>query len=181
MKQYLKLILDIIPPVLFFISYKLYGFFIATYTIIFSSLISVSLRWLIFKHVPRLMVAGLVILCILGGVTIYLNDPVFMKVKPTILYSSLSLAIATSVFLDRNILKFLFDGTLMLDRYVWKKLSLFFSGIFMLCALLNEFTWRNFPEETWVHFKVFGLPTILFTAGVVAYFLFIRTSFRGRQ
>ena len=46
----------------------------------------------------------------------------------------------------------------------WRILSFRWAGLFIFLAGLNEYVWRNYPEEFWVNFKVFGmLPlTLLF-------------------
>ncbi len=173
MMQLLKFLLDTLPPVLFFISYKMGGILTATSVLLVTSIVCMTIRFAVFKHVPVGMLVGLGILCLFGSMTVYFNDPIFIKIKPTIVYSLLATALLGSVLLKKDLIKRIFGEALPISSGDSKKLSLFLVCVCVLCAVLNEIMWRNFPEATWVNFKIFALPAINCVAMGTAYFLFI--------
>jgi len=172
--QLIKFILDTLPLVLFFIFYKTDGIFAATSTLVFSSILCMALRWAIFKHVPAMAVVGTILLCVFGGLTIYFNNSMFIKIKPTIVYSLFSMVLILCVIFNKNALSFISGGALKLPAKDWKKICLFFALVFLTCALLNELVWRNFSDDTWVSFKVIVFPLINITAFLISYFIFLR-------
>lgn len=174
MKPLLKFLLDTLPPLLFFISYKMKGISAATSMLVVASIICLTIRWVIFKHVPMTMLIGLGVLCAFGGLTVYFDNPLFIKIKPTIVCSLFALVLAISVMLKKDLIKLMFGEALPMNQDTCKKLSLFFICVFAICAILNELIWRNFDENIWVNFKIFVLPAINLMAVGMAYVLFIR-------
>lgn len=174
MMQLLKFLLDTLPPLLFFISYKMGGILTATTVLLVASITCMTIRWVIFKHVPVAMMIGLGILCLFGSMTVYFNDPIFIKIKPTIVYSFMSIVLMASVMFKKDIIKQVLGEAMPISPSDSKKLSLFMACVCLLCAALNEIMWRNFPEATWVNFKIFALPAINFLGIGTAYFIFLR-------
>lgn len=170
----MKTILDILPLLLFFIFYKTDGIYTATSTLVFSSIICLGLRWAIYGNIPKSMIVSTVVLCCFGGLTMYFRNPIFIKLKPTIIYSFFSLALVTCAIFNKNALSFITGGALNVESVDWKKMCFYFAFVFAICAVLNECVWRNFPEETWVNFKVIAFPIINIAAIITSYFLFLR-------
>ena len=102
---------------------------------------------------------------IFGGLTIFLKDPVFIKLKPTIVYLLFSILLFLGLVLKKNILKIYLSTLIKLNDTGWNILTRRWGIFFILMAILNEVIWRNFSTDFWVSFKLFGfLPiTIIFT------------------
>jgi intracellular septation protein len=109
---------------------------------------------------PPLITAGLVV--VFGGLTIWLRDPVFVMLKPTIINIIFAGVLGFGLLTGRNLLKLLMGEMLKLTDEGWHKLTLRWIGFFLAMALLNEIVWRNFSQSTWVTFKVFGILTLTF-------------------
>jgi intracellular septation protein len=106
------------------------------------------------KPPPMLMITGVVVL-VFGGLTIYLQDATFAKIKPTIINSLFCVTILGSLAIGRNIWKTAFEHAFQLPDRIWKIFALRWAGFYALLAVLNEVIWRNFSEEFWVNSKVF--------------------------
>ena len=52
-----------------------------------------------------------------------------------------------------------------LSEKAWRKLTFRYGLFFLGLAILNEVVWRNFSQDLWIDFKVFGIVTltVLFT------------------
>ena len=129
--------------------------------------------WLVLLfHVPLflkkvstpLLITSFLVL-IFGGLTIFLKDPTFIKLKPTIVYLLFSFFLFFGLILKKNFLKIYLSNLIKLNDIGWNILTKRWGIFFIVLALLNEFIWRNFSTDFWVSFKVFGfLPiTIIFT------------------
>jgi len=101
-----------------------------------------------------------------GGLTIYLQDETFIKMKPTVVYLLFAAILLAGLALKRTFLKMLMGEMFTLTDQGWLKLTYRWAGFFVAMALLNEVVWRNVSTDTWVSFKVFGLfpLTLLFAA-----------------
>jgi len=107
---------------------------------------------------------SLVLVCVFGGLTIWLNDETFIKMKPTILNLIFAAVLMAGLYFGKMFLKMIFqEGWSITDRG-WYLLTVRWSIFFVCMAVLNEVIWRNFSEEFWVAFKVWGnLPiTMIF-------------------
>jgi intracellular septation protein len=104
---------------------------------------------------PALVTAVLVV--VLGGFTLWLQDPRFVMMKPTIANLLFAGVLGVGLLTGRNLLKLLMGELLKLTDEGWHKLTIRWIGFFLAVALLNEIVWRNFSQPTWVTFKVLGI------------------------
>lgn len=177
-----RLILEMGPLVVFFLANS-YGeqlaalypvlqalggkIFIGTAFFMIAMAISLVLTWILEKRIATMPLVTAVFVLVFGGLTLYLQDDTFIKVKPTIVNCLFGTAILFSLFiLKKPLLKLLFHGPFELDDQGWHKLSLRFGLFFFALAALNEIVWRNFSSDFWVNFKVWGIMpiTLAFTA-----------------
>jgi intracellular septation protein len=107
-----------------------------------------------------------VVVMVFGGLTLYLNDETFIKMKPTIIYGLFAAILFAGLMLGKSFIKILFDNFWDLSDEGWKKLTIRLAFFFLLMAVANEFIWRNFSTELWVNIKVFG-----FTAATFLFFI----------
>tara|TARA_Y100001960_G_scaffold277511_1_gene308344 strand:- start:291 stop:833 length:543 start_codon:yes stop_codon:yes gene_type:complete len=161
----LKSLIEIIPLIIFFIINAKYGIIIATKSFVVATLIALLLSYLFLKKVSTPLLITSFLVLIFGGLTIFLKDPTFIKLKPTIVYLLFSFFLFFGLILKKNFLKIYLSNLIKLNDIGWNILTKRWGIFFIVLALLNEFIWRNFSTDFWVSFKVFGfLPiTIIFT------------------
>jgi intracellular septation protein len=171
-KPLVKLLIDFGPLVAFFAVYfgvERYqpdaGIYWATGVLMAATLAAlVASRLLLGRFsVPPLITAVLVV--IFGALTIWLQDPRFIMMKPTIIYLLFAGVLAFALVTRRPLLKLVMGEALQLTDEGWRKLTLRWLGFFVAMALLNEIVWRSFSQQTWVTFKAWGiLPLTLIFA-----------------
>ena len=129
--------------------------------------ISLALTWLLERRIAIMPLITGVMVLVFGGLTLYLQDETFIKVKPTIVNVLFGASILVALFAFKlPVMKILFDGPFRLDDEGWTKLSFRWGCYFLFLAVVNEIVWRNFSNDFWVAFKVWGtMPmTMIFMA-----------------
>ena len=104
--------------------------------------------------------AGIVL--IFGGLTIYFDNEVFFKMKPTIINLLFAAILYGGIMIKKPLLKILLGAALKLKEEGWRILTLRWIGFFIALAILNEIVWRTQSTDVWVNFKVFGILPITF-------------------
>jgi intracellular septation protein len=163
--RWLKPAIDYGPLAVFFASYVTLGLMAATAALIAASLIALLLAWRLERRVPLVPLITAAIVVVFGGLTLWLQDETFIKMKPTIVQAMFALILLGGLAFGRSLLKPLLGPMMppMSDR-AWRQLTLRYALFFLAMAGLNELVWRTQSTDFWVTFKVFGLPalTILF-------------------
>jgi intracellular septation protein len=164
MRPWLKLLIEAGPLVVFFAAYSATD--LMTATAVFMVAIAVALGASIWleRRVPIMPLVSAAVVMIFGGLTLWLDDDTFIKMKPTIINGLFAAALLGGLIFRRPFLKPLFGPVMQLDEAGWLKLSLRWGVFFALVGVLNEIVWRHFSTDNWVTFKVFGiLPlTVIF-------------------
>lgn len=138
---------------------------IATALFMVATVVSLIISKIVFKHLPIMpFVSGIVVL-VFGGLSIWLQDETFIKMKPTIVNTLFGVVLLGGLAFGTSLLGYVFNAAFQLDAEGWRKLTLRWGIFFLFLAVLNEVVWRNFSDDVWVSFKVWGtMPiTILFT------------------
>ena len=164
--QLLKLAIDLVPLLAFFATFMTLGIRWATGVLMVASVISMAVsKFVLGKVSPTLLVSSTLVLGF-GALTLFFDDPRFIKVKPTIVYLLFAGVLFGGWFAGRPMLQLMLGEALKLTGEGWSKLSIRWGVFFIIMAALNEIVWRNFSETAWASFKVFGfLPlTLLFFA-----------------
>ncbi|MGY6709992.1 MAG: septation protein A [Rhizobiaceae bacterium] len=139
--------------------------FIATALFMVAMAISLSVSWLLIRTLPMMPLVSGIVVFVFGALTLYLQDEIFIKMKPTIVNSLFGAVLLGGLFFGKSLLGYVFDSAFKLDAEGWRKLTLRWGWFFFFLALLNEVVWRGFSTDFWVAFKVWGtMPiTIAFT------------------
>lgn len=125
-------------------------------------LITTGLLWALSGVLSRMQVFTVVIVLVMGGLSVWLNDERFFKMKPTILYLAFAGILGVGLLRGQSYLSYLMGEILPLTADGWLILTRRMAGFFALLAIANEVIWRNFSTGTWVSFKTFGLTAALF-------------------
>ncbi len=173
----LKLLLDFAPLGVFFLAYRLGDVMLATAALIVATTVSLVVIYVVERKLaPAPLITG-VLVAFFGGLTLWLNDEQFIKIKPTIINLMFAAVLLGGVYgFKRGLLKPILGMAVELREEGWLKLSARWGFFFMFLAALNEFIWRSFPTEFWVNFKVFGMFTLTMLFAVSQFRLMQRYS-----
>jgi intracellular septation protein len=173
--QGLKLALDFVPLVAFFAAYKLGGVYWATGIIIVLTLLSLAIGYAMTGKVAKFPLFSAILITVMGGLTLYLKDDTFVKMKPTAANLIFAALLGGGLLAKRFFLKDLLGASLTMPDQAWATLTLRWTVFFLVLAGLNEYVWRTMSEETWVNFKVFGLM------GLTMVFAFANAPFMAKH
>ena len=162
MKSIYKLLIDIGPLAIFFIFYTKSGLQGSILPLMIATVIAVLFSYILEKKIPIMPTVGAGIVLIFGGLTIYFDNEVFFKMKPTIINLLFAIILYAGVIIKKPLLKFLLGAALKLEDEGWKILTQRWIGFFIALAILNEIIWRTQSTDIWVNFKVFGIMPITF-------------------
>ena len=174
---FLKMALELGPLVVFFLANR-YGealarefptlqalggkIFVGTAFFMVAMTISIILsRWLT-RHVALMPLITFVFVLVFGGLTLWLQDETFIKMKPTIVNCIFGGALLVGLAFGRSLLAYVFDAAFHLDDEGWRKLTLRWGIFFFVLAALNEIVWRNFSDDFWITFKIWGIMPLTF-------------------
>ena len=180
----LKLVLEMGPIILFVLSYN-FGdrlislfnlgepfnrpIFLATAVIMVATLVSIAVSWSITRTLPAMPIVTAVVVSIFGGLTLYLQDDTFIKLKPTIINCLFGATLIGGMLMGKSFLKLVMGQAFELDEQGWNKLTWRWGFFFLFLASVNEVVWRNFSESFWVGFKFWGMTglTMAFVASQI--------------
>ena len=145
------------PLLAFFAANTSYGIFVATGAFMVAVVISLVVAYAAARHIPTLPLVSGVIVMVFGGLTLYLQDETFIKLKPTIINTLFAVMIFGGLVFGKNYVKSLLGTMVSLNDAGWRILAIRWGLFFIVMAVINEIVWRNFSTDSWVTFKVFGL------------------------
>jgi len=171
----LKALLEFGPVLGFFVAYLLLkddvftfggtaykGFIVVTAAFIPIFLACIFLLWRLTGHLSKMQVLTAVLIVVFGGLTVWLNDPKFFQMKPTIIYLFFAAVLGAGLLRGTSYLQYVMDGLMPLTDQGWMILTKRIALFFLALAILNEIVWRTMSEELWVYFKTFGLTAAIF-------------------
>jgi intracellular septation protein len=164
-----RLLIDLGPLVVFFVAnflapvHPTMKIFFATGCFMVAMVIAMLVSQLKYRHIsPLLWFSGLMVV-VLGGITIWLHDETFIKIKPTIYYLVIALLLLFGMRTGRNLLKLVL-GTVYpgLSDRGWHLLTRNWIIFFFVMAGLNEAVWRSTDTDVWVAFKLWFFMPVTF-------------------
>jgi intracellular septation protein len=155
--QILKLVVEVGPLAVFFVVNARAGIFWGTGTFMAATAVSLAASRILFGRIPVMPLVTGVCVMVFGGLTLWLQDDHFIKIKPTIVNGLFGGALFIGLFYGQSLLKIVFGEVFRLTEEGWRKLTLRWACFFMFLAILNEIVWRSFSTDVWVSFKVFGI------------------------
>ncbi|MBN8913223.1 MAG: septation protein A [Rhizobiales bacterium] len=159
-QQLLKFIVELGPLVVFFLTNARAGIFWGTGLFIAATLISLAASRILFGRIPVMPLITAFVVVIFGGLTLLLQDELFIKLKPTIVNGIFATVLFGGLYFGKSLLSYLFGDVFSLTEEGWRKLTFRWACFFVFLALLNELAWRLLTTDQWVTFKVFGIMPI---------------------
>ncbi|MEJ5218502.1 inner membrane-spanning protein YciB [Cognatishimia sp. D5M38] len=171
----LKSALEFGPIILFFIGYLRLrdqvftiggtdydGFIVVTAAFVPLIALTTFILWRLTGHLSKMQLATVVLVAVFGGLSVWLNDDRFFKMKPTMIYVLFGGILGVGLLQGKSYLKFVMEEALPLQDEGWMILTRRLTAFFIGLAVLNEVIWRTQSTDTWVYFKTFGLTAAVF-------------------
>jgi len=163
----LKLAIELGPLLVFFGTNAAAGIYAGTAAFMAATIVSLVVAWFAYHKVPIMPLVSGVIVLVFGGLTLYLRDETFIKLKPTIVYTLFAVLLGAGLVWKKPVLELLFGAAFTLTEEGWRKLTLRWALFFAIMAVVNELVWRNVSTDTWVSFKAFGFLPLTFLFAVL--------------
>lgn len=173
-----KLVLDLGPLAVFFAVNAFAGIFAATGAFMVAVIVALAASRILLGRFSPMPLFTAVLVLVFGGLTLFLNDATFIKIKPTALYLLFAVLLLAGLAFNRLFLQMLMSEAFQLTEEGWRKLTVRWAWFFLFLALLNEVVWRNFSTDAWVSFKVFGLLPLTLLFGALQFGLLQRHASR---
>lgn len=161
----LRMALEAGPLVAFFIVNRIEGIMTGTAVFMVATLISVALSYWLERRVPLMPLIGCGFVMVFGGLTLWLDDAIFIKIKPTVVNLLFAGILFGGLAFGRVFLKLLMGTVLNLTDEGWRLLTWRWAFFFIFLAILNEIVWRSLPTDAWVNFKVFEIMPLSIAFG----------------
>jgi intracellular septation protein len=165
----LKLVLELGPLVVFFFA-NAYGdrfgvaenrrIFAATAIFIVATVIALAVHYALVRKLPIMPLVSGVVVVVFGGLTLWLDNETFIKLKPTIVNTLFGVVLLVGLWFGKPLLAVVLDSVFELTDEGWRKLTFRWAMFFFFLAVLNEIVWRTQTTDVWVSFKVFGIMPI---------------------
>ena len=170
-----KTALELGPVIAFFVAYialkdrvftingtEYGGFIVATAALVPLLLISTGLLWKLTGRLSRMQIMTMVLVVIFGGLTVWLNDERFLKIKPTIVYLVFAGLLGAGLLRGRSYLQYVMEEMIPMTETGWMILTRRLTAFFVALAVSNELVWRFMSTEAWVYFETFVLTAAVF-------------------
>jgi intracellular septation protein len=165
-RQIVKLLIELGPLAVFFIVNARADIFSATAAFMVATLVALPTSWWLMRRLPVMPLVTAVFVLVFGGLTLYLADDQFIKLKPTIVNTLFGAILLGGLLFGRSLLSIVFGDVFRLTPEGWRRLTFRWGLFFLALAVLNEIVWRNFSTDMWVNFKVFGIAPLTMIFGM---------------
>jgi intracellular septation protein len=159
-RQFWKIAIDLGPLLIFFGAYVAGGIYWATGALMVSMVVALIAAWLVLGRISPTLLATTVLVEVFGAMTLWLHDPRFIKMKPTIINLVFAGVLLGGLAMGKPLLRTLLGEALRLTEAGWRILTVRWALFFFALAILNEIVWRNFSDGVWASFKVFGILSL---------------------
>ena len=138
------------------------GFILATALFVPLLVVTTLVLWRLTGRLSVMQIVTLILVIVFGGLSVWLNDERFFKMKPTIIYTLFAGILGYGLLRGKSYLALAMDEAIPLAPEGWMILTRRLAAFFAVLAVLNEAIWRTMSDQAWVNFKTFGLTAALF-------------------
>jgi intracellular septation protein len=166
----MKLFLDFLPIVLFFIAYKRYDIYTATAVLMAATAAQMAYVYWQERRLETMQKVTLAMILVFGALTLGLHDDRFIKWKPTFLYAGMAIGLAVALWIyKKNFLHLLLGKQLSLPTPVWMNLNVAWIGYCVFMSAINGFVAAFYSTDDWVNFKLWGyiFPVVFLLAQAI--------------
>ena len=159
----MKFLFDLLPVILFFVGFKLYGIFAATAIAIATTLTMIIYAKVRHGKIEKMLLINGAVISVLGGITLLLHDKTYIMWKPTVLYWLLATVLLVSnLFFKKNFIQQMMGKMMQAPTPIWTNLNLAWVVFLVGLGFLNLYVAFNYSEDAWVNFKLFGVTGMMF-------------------
>lgn len=167
----MNFLMEFLPLLVFFLVYKFQGIFWATGALMLATAVQMLVTYLQTRSIPKKQWVFFLMILVFGGLTIALQDELFIMWKPSLVYLIFATVLLVTQAMNKPALKGLLGSAMELPEPIWKRLNLAWAAFFLASAAANLYVAYSFSQDIWVNFKVFGMTgaTLLFTVLTIIY------------
>ena len=159
----MKFLFDLFPVILFFAAFKFAGIYVATAVAMAATVAQIAWVWFRHRKVEPMLWVSFAVIVVFGTATLLLQDEMFIKWKPTVLYWLFGAALMVAQFAFRkNLIRAMMGKQLQLPDPAWERLLWSWVGFFTFMGVANLYVAFNFSTDLWVNFKLFGGMGLMF-------------------
>lgn len=156
MQALFKILIELGPLIVFFVANAQAGILIATAAFMAATVAALLASYMLRHSVPAMLWVSAVVVVVFGGATLYFEDELFIKLKPTIIYLAFALVLFFGMMTKRHYLRIVLSSSFpALHDDAWHVLTRRWAWFFLAMAALNEIVWRATSTDTWVAAKLF--------------------------
>ncbi|MCJ9428104.1 septation protein IspZ [Kordiimonas sp. A6E486] len=156
-----RIAIDFGPLIAFFLSFKFGGIYTATATFMVASAIAMVVSRVLTGHVATTLKFTFVVVMVMGGLTLWLKDETFVKMKLTVINTIFALILFFGLKTGRLYIKMLMGTAMEMEEAGWRLLTRNYAIFLAVMAGVNELIWRTQSTDLWVDFKTFGYMGIM--------------------
>lgn len=174
----MQILIDFLPIVVFFATYKFAGMFAATGMLMAAMALQIAIQWFQQGTVNKILLTSGILVGVFGAITLLFRDPIFIQWKPTIVNWLFAVVFFVSQLIsNKTVIERIMGHAIQLNASMWRQLNLMWVGYFVFLGAANLYVVYNYEESTWVNFKLFGiLGLTLIMALAQALWIAARTS-----
>jgi len=169
-----RLWIDFGPLAAFLVANLVWDIFVATAVLMIGVIGTTAWSWRTEHKISPMNLFTLVGVMIFGGLTLWLQDEVFIKVKLTVINALIGLALFLGLATGRTWLKTMLGQAVHLTDEGWRQLTVRYALFFLVVAGLNELIWRNVSTDTWGWFKSLGVIVLTLVFSILQVPLFTK-------
>lgn len=157
-----RLAFDLGPLIIFFGVFEKFGIYAATGAFMVAVIAALVIGYMREGKLSPMPLFTAVLVLIFGGLTLYLKNDMFIKMKPTVLYALFGALLLGGLYFNHLFIKYIFAEAFDLTERGWRTLTMRWGVFFLLLAIANEYIWRHYSTQTWVMFKVWCIIPLIF-------------------
>jgi intracellular septation protein len=166
-RQLRKMLVELAPLAVFFtVNFLSKDIIVATSVFMVATIAALVASRMLFGQVPVMPLVSGVLVLLFGGLTVWFENPLFIKLKPTIVNLIFASALFGGLLFGKSLLRYPFGEVFKLTDEGWRLLTIRWAIFFVVLAVVNEIVWRNFSENFWAGFKLMGVMPLTAIFGI---------------